>query len=153
MAADYAGAVAATKALFASDWNARTRIVDVNDTPAAPWPPKDADQQLQDWVLIEVVNTTSAIASQGTPGNQSWVYDGLINVHCFTPVGKGIERALANAVAAGEIFRGRKYYDGITPGAYVRSWSPRVDGGRISDDDKRWFRVTATIPFEYRHRG
>jgi hypothetical protein len=105
------------------------------------------------WVNLEIVDTGSEIYGQGSPGNHVWRYDGLIYVHVFVPVNSGDALATQYAVAAGEIFRGTKFYDGETPGCYVRTWSPRVDGGGKGDDVGSWFRVSAVIDFEYWHRG
>lgn len=157
MAADWAGAIVAIKALFASTWvigpDPRTRIVEVNKNPEDPWPPKDAQGNLQAYVLIAPEGASADRIAFGTPGNQTYLYPGLIHVHVFVPVGQGTDQAFALAVAAGEIFRNQKFYDDVTPACYVRSWTPRVDGGGPGDDDGVWFRVTATIPFEYWHRG
>lgn len=150
--ADYAGAKAAIEARLAANWPT-TRIALVNKTPDDPWPPKDGDGNLLPYVLIEVINTTSSIATFGVPGEQTWAYLGLIHVHVFVPVNTDSDLATQYAVAIGEIFRGQLFYDDVTPGSYVRTLSPRLDGGGDGSDDGLWFRITATIPFEYRHRG
>jgi hypothetical protein len=150
--ADPAGALAAINARFAAEWGDRTRIAEMNRAPEAPWPPKDAEKKPLPWVLIEPTFATSDIYGVGEPGKRLWRYDGLIAIHVFVPVGNGTAIAFSLARDAGEVFRGRKFYD-ATPGCYVRSWSPRFDGGGVADDRKAYFRVTAMIPFEYWHRG
>lgn len=150
--ADYAGAKAAIEALLTANWTT-TRIAIVNKTPDDPWPPKDVDGKLAPYVLIEVVNTASDIVACGVPGSQTWLYLGLIHVHVFVPVDTGTDLATQYAVATGELFRAKQLYADVSPGCYVRSWSPRVDGGGDGSDDGVWFRVTATIPFQYWHRG
>lgn len=150
--ADYAGAKAAIEARLSANWTT-TRIAVVNVTPDDPWPPKDVNDQLVPYALIEVVNTASDIVGFGTPGSQTWRYLGLIHCHVFVPVNSGTDLATQYAVAIGELFRAKQLYDAVSPGCFVRSWSPRVDGGGDGSDDGVWFRVTATIPFEYWHRG
>jgi len=155
--ADLAGALAAMRQRFVDNWvvgpDPRTRIAFVNENPAAPWPPKDPDGQLTGWVLFSAENASGDHPGFGTPGNQAYLYRGLIAIQVYVPVGKGSGDAFTLAVAAGEIFRSKKFYDGVTPGCYVRTWTPRVDGGGPGDDDGVWFRVGAVIPFEYWHRG
>jgi hypothetical protein len=150
--ADYAGAKKAIEDRLAANWTT-TRIAFVNKTPADPWPPKDDDGQLQPYVLCEVINTASRPAATGTPGNQTWLYLGLIHAHVFVPVNSGDELAGQHAVAIGELFRGKQFFDDVTPGCFVRTWAPMVGGGGDGSDDGLWFEVTATIPFEYWHRG
>lgn len=154
--ADYAGAVAAIVAKFEAEWvdglDPRTRIAKVNENPAAPWPPVDDDQDLAPWVLIEVIGTAANVHAFGTPGSIGYLYLGLIAVHVFVPVGSGTSTGFALAVAAGDIFREKQFYDS-TPPSYVRSHAPRVDNGGLGSDDGAWFRVTATIPFEFYYRG
>jgi hypothetical protein len=149
---DYAGAKAAIEARLAANWTT-TRIVVVNVTPADPWPPKGVDGKLLPYVLVEVINTRSGLVGCGTPGSQTWRYDGLIHAHVFVPVDSGSDLATQYAVTIGEIYRAKQFYDNVSPGCFLRSWSPQVDGGGDGSDDGVWFRVTATIPFEYWHRG
>lgn len=150
--ADYAGAVAAIIARFEADWvdglEARTRIAKVNEVPDDPWPPRG-----EAWVLIEVQNADAQPHAFGTPGHIGYRYLGTVLVHVFVPVGSGTAEAFALAVLAGEVFRNRLLYDDVTPGAYVRTMAPHVDGGGPGDDDGVWFRVTASTAFEYLHRG
>jgi hypothetical protein len=150
--ADYAGAKAAIKARLVDNW-LTTPITVQNEAPSDPWPPLDADAVLLPWINLEVAGTGSDIIGQGSPGNQVWLYTGWIYIHVFVPVNTGIEQADTLAVAAGELFRRKTFYDDVSPGCYIRTWAPSVDGGGISDDDGNWFRVTASIDFEYWHRG
>jgi hypothetical protein len=153
MAADFAGAIQSIKDKFAAEWASRTRVVHVNANPDEPWPPRSDDNKLLPYVLMAPEGVSGELAAFGTPGNQTYLYPGLIHIHVYVPVGSGTADAFALAVAAGEIFRAEKFYDTVSPRCYVRSWTPRVDGGGPGDDDGVWFRVTATIPFEYWHRG
>lgn len=146
--ASYAGAKAAIRARLVAGWTT-TRITYQNEQPAAPWPPVDGNDGLLPWVNLEVVGTGSEIVGQGTPGNHAWRYDGLIYVHVFVPVGAGETLAGQYADQIGEIFRNARFYDDVQDGCYVRSWSPRQDGGGSGDDDGNWFRVTCTVDFEF----
>jgi hypothetical protein len=152
MPASYDGAVAAIRARFDAGWTT-TRKTFQNEQPAAPWPPVDGDGILLPWVYLEIIGTGSEIYGQGTPGNHTWHYAGLIYAHVFAPVGAGGALAQQYAAEIGEIFRAAKFYDDVTPGCYVRTWSPRTDGGGSGDDDGNWFRISAVIDFEYWHRG
>ena len=156
--ADYAGAVAAIRAKFVAEWISapdmpRTVITFVNETPEDPWPPKNTAGQFEPFVLLEVVLNDVDHPGTGTPGKQVYVYRGLIQVHVFVPVNTGVATAHELAVAAGEIFRNKLFYNGVTDGCYLRSWSPGIDGGGRGDDDGAWFRVSATTQFEYYHLG
>ncbi len=157
MAADFAGALVAIREKFVAEWvdggDPRTRVAEVNKDPDAPWPPRDADNKLEAYVLIAPQGVEADHPGFGTPGRQVYLYRGLIHIHVYVPVGIGTDDAFALAVAAGEIFRSKTFYTDATPGCYVRSWTPRVDGGGPGDDDGIWFRVSATIPFEYYHLG
>lgn len=157
MAATYAGAVTALRSQFVAAWvvdgEPRTRVAFVNETPIAPWPPKDAESNLAPWVLFEVESNGVDHPGTGTPGAQVYLYRGHVNVHAYVPVNTGTDAAFALAVAAGEIFRNRLLYDDVTPGCYLRAWAPEVDGGGQGDDDGAWFRASARVPFEYFHRA
>jgi hypothetical protein len=157
MPADFAGALQAINDKFVAEWvdgsEPRTRVVFVNKDPDDPWPPKDQAGHLLPYVLAAPQGATGDMVGVGMPGNHVYRYDGLIHLHVYVPVGAGTADAFAMAVAAGDIFRARKFYDDVTDGCYVRSWTPRVDGGGPGDDDGICYRVTATIPFEYWHRG
>jgi len=152
--ADYAGAVAAVKAYFTSNWTA-TPYGFVNE--AAPVSTYE-DGTLRPWVLFELVHAGSTIMGSGTPGQQTIVYDGIINAHVFVEKGSGDADGLAKAIAIGELFRNKVLYDAVTAGCFVRTGFdrngvPRIDSGDITSDDGKWFTVTAAIPWEYWHRG
>lgn len=149
---DIAGAMAAIEQRLKDQWTA-TRIALANETPQQPWPPVDADtQQNLPWVLIEVTVTQSNLRAAGVPGDQFWLYDGLVQVHVFVPLNSGRDIARSYASQIGDLYRNKAFYND-TPGYQVRTLSPRIDGGGAGSDDGAWFRVTATIPFEYYHRG
>ena len=148
--ADYAGAVAAIRARLEENWTA-TRVTYQNEVPDDPWPPKQGMKHLP-WVNLEVAGLPSALRGAGVPGQQLWRYPGFIYVHVFAPTSGGMAPAIQKAVAIGEIFRGKVFYQDA-PGCYVRTWSPFVDGGGSGADDGNWYRCTMTVPFEYWHRG
>ena len=159
MSADYAGACAAIRARFEDNWSsggiALTPIAFLNEAPPSR---QDASGNAAPWVFFEIVHNGSYLIGSGTPGQQTIVYDGLIKAHVFVPINTGVDDGLAKAVAIGELFRNKVFFDAVTPGCYVRSGfdkngQPRVDEGDAASDDGQWFRVTATIPFEYWHRG
>jgi hypothetical protein len=148
---DFAGAKAAIRQRLVAGWTT-TRITFQNEKPEKPWPPVGADEFPTGWVNLEIATLPSSIEGAGMPGRQVWRNPGFIYVHVFVPTGSGDAEATAHAVAIGEIFRGAVFYqDGS--GSYVRCWAPRVDGGGSGDDNGNWFRVTASIPFEYWHVG
>lgn len=149
--ADYAGAKAAIRSRLEAGW-ATTRITYQNEQPAEPWPPRNGSNVLEPYVNLEIISLGSEIWTFGTESNRGWRYDGLINVHVFTPVGSGDSLANTYAVTIGELFRAAKFYDdGL--GNYIRTLSPQVDGGDTSDDEGNWFRVTMTVDFTYWHRA
>lgn len=151
--ADYAGAVAAIRDYFVARWvdgsTARTPIAFQNEAFA---------DQTTAWVMFEVIGETSELRGAGTPGSHVWLYRGSIFVHVFVPKNEGAAQANALAVAAGEIFRAKQFYDD-DPGCAVRTGvgpegeGPRVDGGGSGADDGNWWRVTCVIPFEFYYRG
>lgn len=156
--ADYAGACAAIKAKFVAEWV-------VGDQPRTPvtYPNGPACKQVGEdgnpcpWVAFEIVHAGNSINGSGTIGQQTKVRDGLIKVHVFTPTKAGDEAGLALALLAESIFANKVFYD-ATPGFYVRSGyekngQPRTDDGDLQAEDGEWFAHTATIPFEYWHRG
>lgn len=160
MTADYAGAVAAIRARFEAQWAVddvlRTPVAFVNEA-AEPAVDPDNGNPIP-WVFFEVLHDGSVVVGSGTPGNKTIVYDGTIKGHVFVPINKGVADGLAYAVAIGEIFRNQLFYNDVTEGCYVRSGfdmqgQPRIDEGDASSDDGQWFAITATIPFEYWHRG
>jgi hypothetical protein len=156
---DYAGAVAAAEAKFVAEWvtgdppAARTRIAFPNKNPSQPWPPRNNSNALLPWVRLSIEGAGAGWYAGGTPGNQLYLYEGLIYIHVFVPIGNGTAEAFQLAVLAGEIFRNQIFYNDNPQGCFVRSWAPRIDGGGVGSDDKAWFRVTAAIPFGYMHRG
>ncbi len=147
--ADYAGAVAAITARLKEQWGDRTPIGVLNE--ARPDLVDDNGDPVPAWLFLEVVGAGSDIVGAGRPGDHRWVYDGLIQIHVFVPVGGGSAEAFRLATDAGEIFRAAEFYR--QDDCCVRSWSPRLDGGDGGSEDGMWWRVTATIPFEYLHRG
>jgi hypothetical protein len=160
--ADYAGACAAIRTRFEANWlsgeSLITPIAFVNDTQGRGMPAQDAAGNPVPWVFFEIVHNGSYIVGSGTPGQQTVVYDGVIKGHVFVQVGTGVADGLAKAVAIGEIFRNKVFYDTVTPGCYVRSGfekngQPRIDEGDATSEDGQWFAVTATIPFQYWHLG
>lgn len=159
MPADYAGACAAIRERFEANWQtAGVPTTPVDFVNEAGEPAVDAGGNPTAWVFFEIVHNGSYIIGSGTPGQQTIVYEGLIKGHVFVPINTGVTDGLAKAVAIGEIFRNKVFFDGVTPGCYVRSGydkqgQPRVDEGDASSDDGQWFAITATIPFEYWHLG
>lgn len=159
MAADYAGACAAIRQRFEANWQSGGSLitpVDYVNEPGAP--AVDASGNPIPWVFFEIIHNGSYIIASGTPGQQTIVYDGFIKAHCFNPINTGVADGLARAVAIGEIFRNKVFYDTVTTGCYVRSGyerdgQPRIDEGDASSDDGQWFAVTSTIPFQYWHLG
>jgi hypothetical protein len=152
--ADYAGAVAAIKARMVENWTTTPISFQNEPPPQQPWPPVDANDptRLVPWVYFEVVGNGSDLRGFGTPGNQTWLYIGLIAAHVFVPVGWGVDLAHQYAVTIGEIFRAKGFYnDGL--GAIVRTRSPRTDGGESDADEGGQFVVTCRIPFEFYYRG
>lgn len=157
MAADYPGACAAIETKFKTDWTGTPleRVGLVND----PQPEKaDTASLPAPWVLFEILHAGSAQIGNGTPGNSVVVFDGSIKIHVFVPSGEGAQTGRDLAMAAGEIFRKKQFYDSVTAGCFVRTGydprnQPRINGGEINDQDGLWFVTTATIPFEYWHRA
>jgi hypothetical protein len=159
MAADYAGACSAVRQRFDDNWKVGevliTPINYVNEIGSAA---VDASGNPTVWVLFEILHVGSSIVGSGTPGQQTIIYNGIIKGHVFVPNDTGVGDGLAKAVAIGEIFRNKLFYNDVTPGCYVRSGydkngQPRIDEGAASSGDGQWFVVTATIPFEYWHLG
>lgn len=151
--ADYAGAVAAMRDYFVAAWvsggSQRTPIGFQNEGFA---------DQTTAWVYFEVLLSTSKLQGAGTPGAHVWLYSGNIYVHVFVPKDEGAAEGVTLAVAAGEIFRTKQFYN-TDPGCLVRTGvgpegeGPQIDGGGSGADDGSWWRVTCTIPFEYWHLG
>lgn len=154
--ADFAGAVRATKDKLDAEWTT-TRILHRNEQPAQPWPPlDDVNGELAPFVFAEVVGLAADINGFGTPGNQVVRDDGQILLTIFVPVGWGEDVLHQHAVALGEIFRNKKFYD-ADPNAYVRSWTPRITDGASAAaagvPNGNWFGKVVTIPFEFYHRA
>lgn len=145
---DYVGAVAAIKTRLVDNWTT-TQIAYANETTLNP---TDTNGNPTPWVFCEIVSSGSNIVGAGTIGSQTIVYDGMIKLHVMVPVGTGIETGFTYAVALGEIFRNQLLYT-ATAGRYVRTLTPRIDEGDANSEDGLWFSVTATIDFEYWHRG
>lgn len=145
---DYTGAVAALKTRLVDNWTT-TPFGFVNEAPPATM---DANGSTIPWVLCEVVSLGSAVRGAGTPNNHVIVYDGAVKLYVFVPDGAGTETGLAYAVALGDIFKNQVIYD-TGNGCYVRTGYPSVEDGNAGSDDGLWFGVTASIPFEYWHRG
>lgn len=145
---DYVGAVAAIKAMLVANWTttpiayANERALDAVDDNGDPVP----------WLFCEIISSGSDVVGSGVPGNQVILYQGLIKLHVFIPTGTGIETGFTHAVALGDIFKNQVFYNG-TAGRYVRTLFPRIGEGEANSEDGAWFSVTATIPFEYWHRG
>jgi hypothetical protein len=159
MAADYAGACAAIQQRFETNWKVgEVLITPVNYVNKSGQPAVDVSGNPTVWVLFEILHVSSAIVGSGTPGQQTIVYSGMIKGHVFVPDNSGTDDGLAKALAIGEIFRNKLFYNDVTAGCYVRSGydkngQPRIDEGAASSGDGQWFVVTATIPFEYWHLG
>lgn len=160
MAADYAGAVGAIKQRFIDAW-----VVDGSPRTPIGYVNGDVDPSANNpsaWVEFEVVHSGSLINGSGLPGNHVIIYYGSIKGHVFVPSGSGLGEidngGLQLALAIGEIFRNALFYNTVTDGCFVRSGydiqnQPRIDDGDLTSDDGQWFAVTATIGFEYWHRG
>lgn len=146
--ADYAGAVAAIKQRLIDNWTA-TPIAFLNEGDPVQG---DIDERPAPWVLCEIVGTDSELRGVGTPGSHVWRYFGLVRMHVYVPAGSGAEIGLQHAVALGEIFRAATFYN-ATAGHEVRTLSPSIDGPDSGSDDGKWFRVTATVEFQYWHKG
>lgn len=160
MSANYAGACAAIRQRFEDNWKTDgvldTPVDFVNESGAPAVDP--ATSNPIPWVFFEIVHNGSYIIGSGTLGQQTIVYDGFIKGHVYTPINSGLDDGLAKAVAIGEMFRNKVFYNDVTAGCYVRSGyakdgQPRIEDGDVTADDGQWFTTTATIPFEYWHLG
>lgn len=146
--ADYAGAVAAMRARFEANWT-ETPIEFQNERPSDPWPPIDVTTgNLKPFVYFEVIAMHSDIRGAGLPGNQTWLTTGYIYVHVFTPINYGYPESMRLADVAGQIFRAQTFYQDGT-GAKVICMAPQTNGGASDADRGNWFRVTASIKFEF----
>lgn len=149
----YAGAKQAIEDRLRERWTT-TSIAVSNPTVPQQNAVKKVDDEgdPQPWVYLEISDAGSTQQGVGAPGNQLWVYDGLIGVHVFVPVDSGNLLAAQYADEIGDIFRASRFY-ADTPGFEVRCWAPRTGDQGSGSDDGLWYRVTATIPFTYWHRG
>jgi hypothetical protein len=149
MSADYAGAQDAIKAKFAAEWltdgQPRTLIANVNE----PLPDlNDAEAGTKrPFVLVEIIS----LPTINYIGGKLDIYPGLLKLHIFVESGTGTDGALKHALAAGEIFRNKIFYDDVTPGCFIRTELPRVDDGTADSEDGSLFGTTATVAFEYWH--
>ena len=155
MPADYAGALEATKDYFVAAWAARTAVAYVSGQDVEK---HDGAGVPTEWGFYEIVHAPSWVAGRGVPGNNCIVYPFNIKVHIFGPILKPPGTALQLALAAGEIFRNKLFYNTVTDGCYVRSGyetmgQPRISEGDIAADNGNWLSTTCTIPAEYWHRG
>lgn len=152
----YGGAKAAIVARLRAAWADKTPIKAENDVlrnaALAQVEATDPDGRSVPWVSVEVQSAGSTQISFGFPGNNQFVSDGFIRAHVFVPVGWGTGKCDELADQAGEVFRNAEFYNS-TPGFAVRSWAPDVVTHGESSDDGQWWLVTASIPFEYLHRG
>lgn len=160
---DYAGAVAAIKALVVTQWVTTmgypsTSIAYVNKQPDPPFPPIDPVTGNPAPVLIcEVAGTVSDVHTFGSVGNRFFLYEGLISLHILVPIDEGDARAQTLAITAAEVFRGNTFYVDAN-GSFIRTVAPNPpDGGSKAEIEGLQigasFRVTVTIPFSYFHRA
>ena len=160
---DYPGAVAAIKSRLAEQWvdvsgNPKTLIVAVNKLPEPPFPQIDsATGNPAPFLVVEVAGSRSEAHTFGVPGNRFFLYSGLIIIHAMVQINEGVERAQQIATDAAEIFRAATFYQQAN-GSYIRTVAPNPpDGGASAELEGAtagpFFRVTATIPFDYFHRA
>ncbi len=153
---DYAGAVAAIHAFYKATWTATPVICQNEKPPQQPWPPVAGNGAPSPWVYLETITVSDGQSDYpyafSSPGKQVWLTKGIISISVFTPVDTEASLGLGYAVQSGEIFRAKLLYND-TPGFYVRTWGPRVDGGGRDAEDGNWYRITAMVPFEYWHRA
>lgn len=145
--ASYAGAEQAIKDYAAANWPT-TPIALPNERFDAPL---DGDGNPLPWIALEIQSFGNQVWGQGSPGNLTWHKEGAILGHVFVPINTGDALAKQYADAFGEIFRAKQLYSGVSPGCYVRTWAPDVDGGGKADGN--YYRVSVAIDFEYWHRG
>lgn len=149
--ADYAGAVAAIKDRLRANWT----TTDIGFENGQPPRTMDADSQLVPWVFCAVVADGAGIEGFGLPGDHVVRERGAIEIEVMVPAGTGDDIARQYAVAIGEIFRARRFYDAEPP-AYLRTWTPTVrDGrpGRSENPSGNWWCLPVSIPFEFYHRA
>lgn len=152
---DYAGAEAAIGSRLVANWTVTPIVLPNESMPtgwSTAWPPVDVNAVLLPWVQLEVECFDSAIVGSGRPGAHLYQYEGLISVHVFTPVGSGRALGLQHAVAIGEIFRRKEFYN-ETSGHAVRTEDPFPAGGSSKSDDGNWWGTVLTVSFVYWFRG
>jgi hypothetical protein len=145
-----AGALEAIEARLAANWTTSRIVLDTNN-PGDPWPPVDESGAIQPWVFLELLDTDAFTVGFGTSTNNSILDTGLCKFHVMVPTGEGLSEARAQAVAIGEIFREKTFFDS-EPGVYVRTLVPRV-GREASVDEGNWVSMTCTVPYEFYHRA
>jgi len=138
----FAAAVAAIRSRMETEWPALR--------PTIPIRFVNEDAVLADsptaHVFFEVVPGQAVLRGVGEPGNRLYIYPGIIQAHVFVPTGEGETLARQYADEIGEIFRAKQF------GSTVRTNVPSVDPGDSSGDGNYW-RVTASIDFDYYHQG
>jgi hypothetical protein len=149
---DYPGAEEAIKQRVRDNWSTTPVMWDGDPKPPTTIVGDDGIVKPTPWVWGEITNTHSPLVGAGLPGNQLWIYDGLIGLHVFVPADTTDSLAKRHAWDLGEIFRVKLFYNEVD-GFGVRTWSPRIGRGGRGDDAGNWSRASVTIPFEYYHRG
>lgn len=147
--ADYDGAVAAIEGRLTANWTTTPIGFENEDDPVQT----GGDGNLAPWVFCEVVSDRAGIRGVGKPGSHVVVDEGFISATVFVPVGSGRAIARRHAVAIGEIFRTKEFYNS-DPGACVRTWTPEIGPGNPATSENpsgNWWAVTVTIPFEFFH--
>jgi hypothetical protein len=160
--ADYAGAVAAIKALLVSNWvtggQPTSLIVYANTQPEPPFPPiNPKTNNPAAFLVCEVSGTKGDPHTFGNAGNRFFLYSGLIVLHALVPINDGTANAEQLAVNAAEIFRTATFYVDAN-GSFIRTTAPNPpDGGSGADLEGlqagSYFRVSCTVPFFYYHRA
>lgn len=148
---DLAGALAAIEAKLASEWTTSPIYKDGELPPSQPWPPVNGSGEPQPFVFIEILDVDASIIGFGTPTNQTVLDSGLCKFHVLVPNDSGLATARAHAVAIGEIFRQKQFYNS-DPTAYVRTLTPRI-GREASIDQGNYQSMTCTVPYEFYHRA
>ncbi len=148
--ADLAGALAALEARLAANWTTSRIVLDA-ENPGDPWPPMDANNNLLPWVFLELLDADASIIGFGTPTNNTVLDSGLCKFHIMVPIKTGLSVARAHAVAIGEIFRQKEFFNSEA-GVAVRTLTPRI-GRDVSVDEGNWSSMTCTVPYEFYHRA
>jgi hypothetical protein len=147
---DLAGALAAIETRLVTNWTTSRIVLDANN-PGNPWPAVDGSGNLAPWVFLEMLDTDAAIIGFGTPTNNTVLDSGLVKFHVMVPINEGLDRARAQAVAIGEIFRQQQFYNSEA-GVAVRTLTPRI-GREASVDDGNYVSMTCTVGYEFYHRA